>query len=159
MSQYQSYIEQNLTNRLVKAQQEMVSLKARQNYGTSQIKTYESNSLNFASIQYASEGTYFYGRGTDILHLAFKGNKPNKTVIARLRMNFLNIGNTYVTCNYFKEIRSSTPNQIEWYIWVGGVGDSSPNWSISLNALTNDEGIFYTVEQFSLLDNLWVTGS
>lgn len=159
MSQYSSYIEQSLANKLVKLEQEMVNLKAKQIYGTQQVQTYESNTVssNGVSVYISEYQVTLYG--TDILHLRFEGDKPSKTIIAELMMSWSGSGlGEYTEAGYFKIVRVAQ-NIVDWYLWVDAVDGSSANWSANFKALTNDSGRLSIVEQFPFASNLWVIGS
>lgn len=162
MGQYKSYQDTHLANRVHRAQQQLMQIKAIQKYGMNQVQAYQSNSFTYGCVVYShmSEWGYeSYGSGTDIYHLRFTGDKPTKTVIGRLKFDLNSDGHTYNDVNYIKEIRGATPNITEWWVFVNGSGETSPSWSVTISAITNEKGKLEVVESYSILDNYqWITG-
>ena len=78
MGQFRTYNDINLSNRLVRAQQDLAELKANQSYFMNSVAGFESESFEF-SVDSKYDG-YAMNAGW-VGYLTFVGNKPNKDVL------------------------------------------------------------------------------
>lgn len=160
-----SLLEQSLEKRLVKLENELIQIKSRQRYGTSDVKAYTSNTLSVNStsigryyIQEAPEMGDFYVAGMDIYHLRFTGMRPDKTVIGVLNVS----QNAPQYAGFFnKTYRGANPNIIEWVVcWhASNLGSNPPSFRVDFSVVANENGLLEVAETWSLKSNYaWVSG-
>lgn len=80
MGQFRTYNDINLSNRLVRAQQNLTELNAAQKYFMNSVKGFEVARLPRTAFKAASYGGTVYGYGIRCF-LTFTGNKENKNVV------------------------------------------------------------------------------
>ena len=162
MGKLRSFEELNLERRLNKISEDLIQLKTRQRYGMNQVQSFQSNSVHANCVVFkedSSSGTTIYSSGIDILRLKFIGNKPEKTVVGKLNIQINGDGQTYVAPTFQKDLRGASPNILEWIVYVGGVGQSNPSWSVDFSVLSNENGLLSIAESHSIKDNYpWIVG-
>lgn len=172
MSQVKSYEEQYLTKRLVRIHDDLLSLKARQRYGTNAVQTYESNSLTVNSRLFSMttpdgqlSGT---GSGTNIYLLRFTGDKPSKTVagILNYQINETQSGTMPIKnlpFTYLKARRGSRPNVLEWLVEEYGGNDLFQStysiFNVVFTVTTNEHGILEIANEYDMATYYgWILG-
>lgn len=162
MGKLKSFEELNLERRLNKVSEELIQLKTKQRYGMNQVQSYQSNSVHADCVVFktdTSSGTTVYSSGIDILKLRFTGDKPSKTVVAKLNIQINGDGQTYVAPTFQKDLRGASSNVMEWVVYVGGVGQVNPSWSVDFSVLSNENGLLSIAESHSIRDNYpWIVG-
>lgn len=156
MGQFRTYNDISLSNRLVRAQQDLTELKASQKYFMNSVKGFEvPYSQNYNLVNATHDGTWYGSYGLMAI-LTFVGDKPSKNVWyypsfkvysssgVEIDLNSPSTSNTYCM-NYavwrgeesnivkgFVNVRCDNPDVGRPYIKFGGV--SNDNGVLSVNA-------------------------
>lgn len=158
MGQYNSYKNSLLGNKLVRLESEIKSLKTKQLYGMQQVGSFTSNVLTINSA-WSESGYGTYQNATNILHLLFTGNKPTKTVVCRLVIDYHGSNNLWVlNTNYIHQCPGDKPN--EWDIWcyIYTMASTNNDFYVNLSVQSNEMGVLKIADEYARSDNPWIAG-
>lgn len=158
MGQYKSYKNLSLEKKLTKLETEINSLKVKQLYGMQQVGSFTSNILKVNSA-YSDTGWGGALNSTNILHLRFTGNKPKKTVVCRLVIDYHGATNLWVLdTTYVHQCPGDKPN--EWDIWcyIYTMSDYNNDFYVNLSVQSNEIGTLKIADEYSRAGNPWIVG-
>lgn len=150
MGQFRIYNDINLSNRLVRAQQDLTELKASQVYFMNSVKGFEvpySNNCDFVNATY--EGTW-YGSYGIMAVLTFVGDKPFKNVWYYPSFKVysssgveidLNSDTSYTHCMNYAVWRGEGSNIVKAFVNVRCDNPNVGRPYIKFSGVSNDNGV------------------
>ena len=163
MSQYTSVRNNYLDKKVIDLENELIQLKATQNYGMNDVQIFQSNTVteNSVNVKVISDvGGTVYGTGTNILKLRFVGDKPSKTGVGSLQIKPSYSG-VFSDFGYLKKYRGDKPNVLEWIVCPYIYSENGyRSFSVSYSVSSNDKGTLSVVSSYSILQYFdWISGS
>lgn len=150
MGQFRTYNDINLSNRLVRAQQDLTELKASQVYFMNSVKGFEvpySQNYNLVNVTY--DGSWYGDYGIMAI-LTFTGDKPSKNVWYYPSFKVysssgveidLNSDTSYTHCQNYAVWRGEGSNIVKAFVnvWCGNPNVGRPY--IKFGGVSNDNGV------------------